>query len=620
MLGTSVLRAAAPRGVRCERHLEFLAMRPFKSPQASSLARLAGFAGFALCLSSVVYSPVAQACGGTFCDVGPTAMPVDQTGENILFKLTDTTVEAHIQIQIDPETTAEQFAWVIPVTTLPEFEVGSQQLFTNLLNASVPSFGLSTSQEFCGDIEGGGESSGGWDSDGDSAGDPTTGTDTGEPPPPEVVFEGSVGAFEIAVLDGGTVETVMAWLADNGYQQDPAAEPILAEYLEQDFLFVALKLGVEADVDEIHPIVIRYEGDEPCVPIRLTRIAAAEDMEIRTFFLGNARVVPTNFRHVLVNPLKLDWFNNANNYKEVITLAVDADEANGNAFVTEYAGPSNIVPTAGLFSAGWNPDFFRDLVDSPVGTIEGLVDQGLLFCDGFECFGLHPLLDPILDEFIPVPDGVTREEFYGCLECFPGLIDIEAWDSNAFATRLDERIVTPGQNARDLINDNPYLTRMYTTISPGEMNADPIFAANTTLGDVDLRNNFAARFDACDGMTTVTLPDGRAVLFGPNTPRVWPQFQSEMPWEEDVDEAANADDAPLISLVDNTGQINELLDDYNRGQENLAGGVEAGADEAGLGSGCGCVAAEDERAPMGGLGLSLGLLALCGLVRRRRAG
>ena len=50
---------------------------------------------------------IAHACGGTFCDAGPTGMPVDQTGENILFVLDDDAVETHIQIQYDPDTTAE---------------------------------------------------------------------------------------------------------------------------------------------------------------------------------------------------------------------------------------------------------------------------------------------------------------------------------------------------------------------------------------------------------------------------------------------------------------------------------------------------------------------------------
>src|SRR5690606_33097721 len=115
---------------------------------------------------------------------------------------------------------------------------------------------------------------------------------------PDVVLSTTGGAFEIAVLEGGTVEGVMQWLGDNGYQQDPAAEPILAQYLADDFLFVALKLSNRAGVDEIHPIVIRYEGNEPCVPIRLPAIAAVDDMEIRTFFLQGARVVPVNYRHV----------------------------------------------------------------------------------------------------------------------------------------------------------------------------------------------------------------------------------------------------------------------------------------------------------------------------------
>ena len=42
-----------------------------------------------------------------------------------------------------------------------------------------------------------------------------------------------MGAFEVFVLDGGTVDGVMQWLGDNGFQQDPAAEPILGEYLAE---------------------------------------------------------------------------------------------------------------------------------------------------------------------------------------------------------------------------------------------------------------------------------------------------------------------------------------------------------------------------------------------------
>ncbi|HLT40644.1 MAG TPA: DUF2330 domain-containing protein, partial [Enhygromyxa sp.] len=420
----------------------------------------------------------------------------------------------------------------------------------------------------------------------------------------------SVGAFEISVLDGGTVEGVMQWLADNGYQQDPAAEPILAEYLEEEFLFVALKLGVEAGVEDVHPIVIRYEGVEPCVPIRLTRIAAAEDMDIRVFFLGDARVVPTNYRHVLVNPLKLDWLNNASNYKEVISMAVDAQEADGNAFVTEYAGPSNVIPTWQIHQQQWNATVFESFADSPVGVIEELENQGLLLCDtewDVNCTFNHPLLEGIISDFIPVPDGVDANLFYDCLSCYQDQIDLAAWDALLFAMQLEQRMFRPAQRAVDLINQNPYLTRMYTTISPAEMNADPMFKVNTTLPDVQA-TQFATQINHCDGSATVRLPDGREVLFPDSTNMVWPDFGDEMPWEEDVEQENMADNAPLVNLVDNTEEIDKLLAGHN---------TRTKAQIAGMGTG-GCTCSIDEQDTRGGVALGLATLALLGLVRRRR--
>ena len=571
---------------------------------ALSLATLVGAS--VLAATTLLPTP-ARACGGMFCDGGPTAMPVDQTGENILFHITDTSVEAHIQVQYDPESEAEAFAWVIPVTAVPEFAVGSELMFTAMLNASVPRYGLQVQNDFCGGADDGADPSNGLTGSGDGGGEGGDGEEGGDP---EVVLSTSVGAFQIDVLEGGTVEGVMQWLADNGYQQDLAAEPILAEYLAEDFLFVAMKLSNRAGVDEIHPIVIRYAGDEPCVPIRLTRIAAAEDMDIRTFFLQDARVVPVNYRHVLVNPLMLDWVNNAANYKEVISMAVDAQEADGNAFVTEYAGPSNIIPTWQIYQQ-WVSAPFASFADSPVGVIEELENQGLMICDtdwDVRCTYNHPLLEPILDQYIPVPVGVPANEFYDCLSCFQDQIDLAAWNADGFVAMLDERVIDPAVAAVELIEQNPYLTRMYTTISPSEMNADPIFRMNTTLGDV-ANVNFASQTNHCDGSATITLPDGRQVLFPDSTDVVWPEFPGEMPWEEEVDQENMAQNAPLMVLSNNTDRINELLEAHNQ----LA---QTQIDElTGASAGCGCEADDDSR---GGLALGLATLALFGFVRRRR--
>ena len=97
----------------------------------------------------------AHACGGTFCDIGPRAMPVDQTGENILFVIDSGKVEAHIQIQYRGD--AARFSWILPVPALPEIEIGSDPLFTRLLARTVPTYGFVTQRDSCGTGGGAGD-------------------------------------------------------------------------------------------------------------------------------------------------------------------------------------------------------------------------------------------------------------------------------------------------------------------------------------------------------------------------------------------------------------------------------------------------------------------------------
>ena len=547
----------------------------------------------AMSMAVVAIPDRAEACGGTFCDVGPQSMPVDQEGENILFILDQGQVEVHIQIQYQGD--PEKFAWVIPLTAVPEFSVGSEALFDALLQGTVPTYGFTTTQDTCpmpmfptpnSDDAGFGDG-------GLTGGAGTGGDEEGEGP--QVVLKQSVGAYEIVVLEGGTADEVVTWLDDNGYQQDPDAAPILEEYLSEGHLFGAIKLTGGAGVEQIHPITLRFASDEACVPLRLTRIAAVEDMEVRSFFLGNQRMVPTNYRHVLVNPLKIDWLNLAANYKEVITAAVDAEHAGGRAFVTEYAGPSDVIPSQGLLSAGWNPDAFRTALPSDVPGV--LMAQGLAQCTEWDgCQFLHPLIGGVLGEFLPLPAGVSLEEYLDCPECH----EVLEWDGEGFADAMDERIVVPGRHAQQLLQQHRYVTRMYTTISPHEMTEDPIFHERDDLDDV-VASRQGTRRILCSGDSIFTLPDGREV-FLPNG-ATWPEFTDEMPWEEEVSEVPLSG-APLV-LANRTAEIDALLDAYN--------------EAAGLHQGCDGCTVETE----GSRGWALGLVALMlgagvGARRRRR--
>jgi len=536
---------------------------------------------------------LAQACGGTFCDTGPQSMPVDQSGENILFILDNEEVEVHIQIQYEGD--PEQFAWVIPLTAIPEFSIGSDALFQNLLAGTVPTYGFSTTRDQCPTPMGSPfpNSDDGFGGDGGLTGGAGTGGPPEEEMGPQVVLEETVGAYEIVVLEGGTAQEVIDWLDTNGYQQDPEAAPIIEEYLAENHLFGAIKLTGGAGVDQIHPIVLRYRSDEPCVPLRLTRIAAVDDMEVRTFFLGDDRMVPTNYRHVLVNPLKIDWLQFGMNYKEVITGAVDAEHANGRAFVTEYAGTSDVVSPTGLTSGQWSPNAFLDVDGQGVAGV--LMSQGLAQCTEWDgCQLLHPLIGGIVSEFLDIP--ATVEQYLDCPTCY----EVASWDAAGFAAAFAERIVDPGNHAQDLLSRWSYVTRMYTTISPHEMTEDPIFHARGDLDDVAAVRQGTQRI-LCSNDTVFTLPDGREVYIPAG--RTWPEFPEEMPWEQEVSEMPLSG-AP-VTLSDRNAEIDELLAAYN---------TAAGYDEDSCG-GC-SVEGEDSRSRWA-LGL-FGLLLGIGVAGRRR--
>jgi len=66
------------------------------------------------------------ACGGFFCSF----TPIDQAGEQIVFRQSGNEVTA--MIKIDYAGRAEDFGWVLPIPTTPEISLGSDQIFPAL--------------------------------------------------------------------------------------------------------------------------------------------------------------------------------------------------------------------------------------------------------------------------------------------------------------------------------------------------------------------------------------------------------------------------------------------------------------------------------------------------------
>ena len=597
------------------------------------LVRVAGSLALLSAAALAMTPSEAEACGGTFCDGGiPGPMPVDQTGENVIFVVGGAENEVHIQISYDPDTNAESFGWLVPLAEVPKFSVGSQPLFDQIRAASVPTYDIITTFEDCG----GGFQTGGLTSDGDSlsggdeGGASTSGADPGGP---TVLLQETVGAFDVVVLTDTEVGPIKTWLLDNGYVWDENAAPILMEYLAEGNVIAALKLRRGTGPADVHPITLTYPSNETCFPLRLTRIAAVDDMDIRVFVLGNARAAPTNFKHVQVNPLKIDWINRGINYKEVISNAVDAFEAEGRAFVTEYAGTSSGVNTSAIYNPSWDETAFMGL--DALDVVSTLNAQGLGACfDSFDCQWGHPLVFGLLLEHLPPPAGIEAAEFYAYLSQYSNDIDLATWgDGSGFAAGLLDRVIEPGIHGEELIQTWPYLTRLYTTISPNEMMEDPIFHINPDLEEV-AKDRVAQNYVLCNNDSVVTLPDERQFYIPGGGP--WPEIPGEEWFAEEVQTIA-LKGAPM-TIVNHTSAIDKKLTEWNlshgwpRGPGADTEGTPTTSDTAtdsgnggateGTGSegqtgddeGCGCRSGDDSQ---GALWMGLSALGLLGLRRRR---
>ncbi len=68
------------------------------------------------------------------------------------------------------------------------------------------------------------------------------------------------------------------WLATNGYFVSDESALVVDQYVAAHAFFVALRLQQGQDTAAIRPIVLRMAGDEGCLPLKLTSIAATPDL------------------------------------------------------------------------------------------------------------------------------------------------------------------------------------------------------------------------------------------------------------------------------------------------------------------------------------------------------
>jgi MYXO-CTERM domain-containing protein len=332
-----------------------------------------------------------------------------------------------------------------------------------------------------------------------------------------VVFQGAVGPYAAAVLQSADSSELKTWLTTNGYYLDPRAGQIIDTYVTEGKYFVALKLLNGQGVSAIRPLVLTFHGSEPCVPLRLTAIAAFPDMPVTVYMLGPSRAVPLGFYELKLDELRIDWQSNGSNYPALLGEA--ANEAGGNAFVTEYAGTTAVAGGL-LWAAGRYNEAALRAASTPVTYVQALVSQGL---------ANDSQTLPLLSQYIPMPPaaiaaGIAPATFYGNLSFYSAQYPLPPFDLATLTDQVVANIIEPRRVAQQMIDGQPYLTRMGTYISPDEMNQDPLFAFNPDLPDVAAAHTATLRsmcgdrtYMLCNAPVRLELADGRMAWLSSGT-------------------------------------------------------------------------------------------------------
>jgi MYXO-CTERM domain-containing protein len=523
-------------------------------------------------------SGMADACGGLFCDT-TIDNQVSQSAERIMFvDHADGRVSAVVEILYQGE--ADKFSWLVPVPGIPEVGLSSSAALDILQGNTNPRYVLNSDQSSCDMNFQNNGANNGFNNGANNGGGVT------------VVASGDTGPFNWEVIEvdpdlDDPAQVATDWLEREGY--DVAGPELLREYLEAGMNIIGFRLDKFATVGSIRPVILTYTTDHPMIPIKLTAVAAQENMGVLTWVVGPHRAVPTNYRHLVLNDALINWFDPASNYSDVINAA--ADEAGGQGWVTEFAGGTQV-----LGSVIWSDSreqtwgFMQEAETTPV-LLRYLVND----------FGDLDGVEDVVRTTLVLPEGVSVAGFLGNPTAYFETTTIA--DRQLFLDATAEFVVQPMQDTRELMESGPKVTRFFTTLSAPEMTVDPEFEFNADLSDYSNVHR-ASQVFACDGdfqnsrtPWSVELPSG-AVVYGDS--RDWPVAQGELPANRTIQQMATEGEPEVVR--DNSELIDSALA-KDKPKESAE-------------DGCGCSTPASSRRP--GVWLALGLALVGALALRRR--
>ncbi len=279
------------------------------------------FAASAVIASAAMLAPSdARACGGCFA---PPDNPTVVTDHRMILSVSkdQTTLYDQIRYQGDPKA----FAWVLPIRGTVTVGLSSDLLFGTL--DQITRTQVAAPPRNCPSLN---CRSGGFASASDNSGAADAGTGGVVINKQEVV-----GPYETVQLSATDPTALKTWLATNGFNLPADVEPVVAQYVNEKFDFLALKLVPGASVAAMRPVRITTPGAAAALPLRMVAAGTGSTVGISLWIVGEGRYEPQNFPSFRIQDSELvyDWATNRSNYAEL--RAAKTAASNGRAWELE---------------------------------------------------------------------------------------------------------------------------------------------------------------------------------------------------------------------------------------------------------------------------------------------
>lgn len=87
----------------------------------------------------------------------------------------------------------------------------------------------------------------------------------------EIIQTTKAGVYDVSIIKADEAGIVTEWLTSNGFACPPSAQPIIADYIKDNWFFLAAKVSSEATGEVTHhPLRVSFPTSQAIYPIRLT--------------------------------------------------------------------------------------------------------------------------------------------------------------------------------------------------------------------------------------------------------------------------------------------------------------------------------------------------------------